>query len=78
MQALDHLTLLGVSSSGDGLPGLALGRGAKAVECLVDLGVVRPGLEVVEPAADVGIGREIAMDKLACRGDGGAEIVGDR
>src|SRR6185312_11934114 len=58
-------------------PGLALGRGAEAVENLVHLLVVRLLLHVADPALNVGIALEIAMDELTNTHDCRAEIVRD-
>jgi hypothetical protein len=56
---------------------LTLIGGHEAVENLVDLVPRFQLLHVVEPAFDIGIGREVATDQLSDRHDCGAEIVGN-
>src|SRR6185437_15109824 len=57
---------------------LALGRLHETVEDFADFGIARARFHRIEPARDIGIGADIAVDQLADRGEAGAEIVRDR
>src|SRR6202035_1865396 len=57
---------------------LALIGSHEAAEHLIDLVPRLQLLHIAEPALDVGVSGEIAIDQFADRHDGGAEIVGDR